>query len=120
MAHATASHTPTREMQAGIDECTGCHAVCLQTVRHCLEMGGPHAAAEHIITLLDCAEACRASANAMLVGSPRHGRVCALCAEACRACEESCRRFGNDATMKQCADTCQRCAESCERMARAA
>lgn len=120
MAHTSAAHNITKDMQDCIDECTRCHAICLSTVRHCLEAGGAHAEAEHIIALLECAEACRVSADAMLIGSPRHGRVCALCAEACRVCEESCRRLADDPAMKRCADACRACAESCDRMARAA
>lgn len=108
------------EMQKCIDECRHCHGVCLETVRHCLEMGGKHAAPEHVILLLDCAEVCQTSANFMLRGSELHTRTCALCAEVCRRCAESCEQFDDDEKMRACAEACRRCADSCERMAGAA
>jgi hypothetical protein len=116
----TAEVTVTKEMQQGIDECLSCYSICLQTVQHCLELGGKHAEASHIRTLNDCAEICQASAAFMLRASPLHGRVCGVCAEVCRECEHECRRMGDDAIMQECADACRRCAESCERMAKAA
>ena len=117
MSHETAQHL-SREMRDCIDECQHCHATCLATVRHCLEMGGPHAEARHITLLLDCAEACATSADFMLRGSALHPRTCAVCAEAGRLCAEDCERLGaNDALMKECAEACRRCASYCERMA---
>jgi hypothetical protein len=110
-----------REMQQCIDECLGCHSICLQTVQHCLEMGGRYAEPQHITLLLDCAEICQTSANFMLRGSVHHTRTCAVCAEVCRACEDDCRHMGgDDEAMRQCAEACRRCAESCERMAKVA
>ena len=40
-------HT-TSEMQECIEHCTRCHAICLETVTHCLRKGGRHAEADHI------------------------------------------------------------------------
>jgi hypothetical protein len=100
----------SQEMEECITGCLACHAICLQTVEHCLEKGGAHAAQEHIRLLLDCAEFCEASAHFMIRQSPFQGRICALCAEACRACEAACRRFGDVADL-QCAESCGRCAE---------
>jgi hypothetical protein len=120
MAHTTHQIT-SAEMQQCIDECLHCHSICLQTVQHCLQMGGEHAGQPHITLLLDCAEICQTSANFMLRGSQQHARTCAVCAEVCRACEEDCRRLGrDDEMMLQCAEACRRCAESCERMAKMA
>jgi hypothetical protein len=118
MPHTATHQMTSREMQQCIDECLGCHSICLQTVQHCLDLGGRHAEREHITLLLDCAEICETSANYMLRGSRLHGRTCAVCAEVCRACEDDCLRVGgNDEMMQQCAEACRRCAESCERMA---
>ena len=118
MARGATHQMTSREMQQCIDECLGCHSICLQTIQHCLELGGRHAEREHITVLLDCAEICQTSANYMLRGSQLHGRTCAVCAQVCRACEVDCRRIaGDDELMQQCADACRRCAESCERMA---
>jgi hypothetical protein len=117
---STATHTMTREMQECIDNCTRCHAICLETVDHCLHLGGKHADAHHITLLLDCAEICQTSANFMLRGSDQHAHICAACAEICRRCEEACRSMGSDEMMRQCAEICARCADSCERMASSA
>jgi hypothetical protein len=117
MAHHTGTPIST-EMQQCIDECTRCHAICLQTVGHCLELGGKHADPAYIRLLLDCAEICQTSANFLLRGSDLHQRTCAVCAEVCRACAESCERMGrDDEMMQQCAEECRRCQQSCERMA---
>jgi hypothetical protein len=111
------AHAMSAEMQQCIDNCQECHGVCLQTVMHCLEMGGEHAQPQHIRLMLDCAEICETSANFMLRNSPLHGRTCGLCAEICVQCAEDCERFKDDEMMQQCAQVCRRCAESCERMA---
>ena len=105
------------EMQACIQECQNCHNVCVETVQHCLQMGGHHAEPGHIRTLLDCAEICATSANFMLRSSPLHTRTCAVCAEVCEQCAASCEKMGDDEMMQRCADTCRRCAESCRQMA---
>ena len=110
-------HMLTDETRRCIDECSNCHEICLETVNHCLEMSGQHAAAEHIKTLLDCAEACQTSANFMLRSSPLHPTTCAACTEACEACAKSCESLGDDDLIRRCAEECRRCAESCRKMA---
>ncbi len=110
-------HIMNREMQQCIDNCTACHNSCVETAAHCMELGGEHAAAEHIRALVDCAELCAASANFMLRGSQLHPDVCGVCADACERCAEECERMGDDEMMKKCAAACRRCAESCRKMA---
>lgn len=105
------------EMRECIQRCTDCHNVCVETVSHCLELGGPHAEARHIRLLLDCAQICATSADFMLRGSDLHGRVCGVCAEVCDRCAVDCERFGDDEQMRRCAEACRRCAEACRRMA---
>jgi hypothetical protein len=107
----------TAEMQRCIQECMSCHAVCLETVTHCLKMGGQHAEVSHVRLLLDCADICQTSADYMLRGSDLHGRTCALCAEVCERCAADCERMGDDAQMQACAQACRACAESCRQMA---
>lgn len=113
----TAGHQMSADMQQCIQECLNCHSICLQTVSHCLQMGGKHADPQHIALLLDCAEICQTSANFMLRGSPLHGRTCGVCAEVCELCAQSCEQMGDDAMMQACAAACRRCAESCRQMA---
>ncbi|RPI93331.1 MAG: four-helix bundle copper-binding protein [Chloroflexi bacterium] len=105
------------KMQECIEACQQCHDVCTTTVAHCLEMGGEHAAPDHIRMLLDCAEICQTSANFMIRMSDMHGSVCGVCAEICESCAEECERFGDDKMMQECAQVCRSCAESCQEMA---
>jgi hypothetical protein len=106
-----------QEMQQCIQNCTSCHSICLETVAHCLQLVGQHAAVAHIRLLLDCAEICQTSANFMLRGSDFHARTCGVCAEICEQCAQSCAQMSQDPQMQACADACRRCAESCRRMA---
>jgi hypothetical protein len=111
------AHKISQEMRECISTCQECSAVCMETMSHCLALGGKHAEARHIGLLADCAEICRTSAAFMLHGSELHTRTCSVCAEVCRACAENCGQMaGDDELMKRCADMCRRCAESCERM----
>jgi hypothetical protein len=105
-------------MQRCIQECRNCASICLETVQHCLKLGGKHAEPAHIRMLMDCAEICQASANFMQRGSPLHMQTCAACAEVCKACAEDCERFNDDDMMRACAQACRRCEESCRQMAR--
>jgi len=119
MAHHTGT-AASREMQQCIDECLACYQACHATARHCLDLGGAHAEANHMTLLLDCADVCETTAKLMLHGSDAHRQACGLCAEICRSCEESCRQMSqDDEMMSHCADTCHSCAESCDRMVRA-
>ncbi|HEU5088851.1 MAG TPA: four-helix bundle copper-binding protein [Roseiflexaceae bacterium] len=114
----TQLHTTSHAMQECIDNCKECHAICVATTVHCLEMGGKHAQAAHIRTLLDCAQICATSADFMLRSSPFHAQTCGVCADVCEACATECERMaGNDEQMRRCADMCRRCAASCRSMA---
>ncbi|MFN3648561.1 MAG: four-helix bundle copper-binding protein [Armatimonadota bacterium] len=104
------------EMRECIDACTSCHQTCVETVTHCLQMGGKHAEADHIRLMLDCAEICETSANFMLRGSDLHQETCRTCAVVCERCAEDCERFDED-FMQRCAEECRNCAEHCRRMA---
>lgn len=116
MNHHTAEHRdPT--INDCIDNCTQCHAVCLETINHCLSQGGKHAAPEHIALLAACARICATSADTMLSGASVHAIVCRACAEICTKCAEACESMADDAQMQRCAEMCRRCAESCRGMA---
>ena len=108
----------TSEMRECIQNCLNCHSICLETMQHCLTLGGKHSEARHIGMLASCAEICRTSAAFMLSGSEFHHRTCGVCAEVCRACAQDCSEMAaGDETMTRCAEMCRRCAESCQRMA---
>ena len=115
MTHHSAEHRP-QAMNECIDNCTQCHAICLETINYCLTKGGEHAAPQHIALLASCADICATSASAMLRGAEIHTVICGACAEACRRCARDCEAMG-DAEMKRCAEICRRCAESCAAMA---
>jgi len=115
--HHEARTSVSEDMRECIRECQGCHDVCLETVTHCLEMGGEHADPTHIGLLLDCAEICQTSANFMLRNSTLHPYTCEVCAVVCEACADSCEGFDDDATMQHCAEVCRSCAASCREMA---
>jgi hypothetical protein len=103
-------------MQECVDLCRGCQDLCLESIGHCLELGGKHATPEHIRMLMACADICDTSARFMLLGSSYHVRTCGICAEICEACAKDCEQFDDD-MMRRCADACRRCAESCRQMA---
>ena len=110
-------HQMGNEMASCIEDCHDCHRSCLETVAHCLQKGGRHAAPEHIVLLLDCAEVCAAASGFMSRGSHHHAAVCGVCADVCDRCAESCAAMGDDETMQRCAEACRRCAESCRQIA---
>ena len=98
-------------------ECNQCAAVCTETITHCIEKGGRHAAPDHIGVLRDCAAICELANLFMLHRSPYAEQLCGLCAEVCEKCAESCDHLADDDHMRHCAEVCRRCAESCRRMA---
>jgi hypothetical protein len=117
MAHRLSQHIDP-EMEGCIERCSECHNTCLETVTHCLTIGGEHAGVEHIRLLLDCAEICGTSRDFMLRGSEFHQSICSQCAVICeRYSAWSGQLEGLDAQMRRCAEECRRCAESCRAMA---
>lgn len=116
MQHDTKPTTRDGSMDECLRNCRDCERACTELVVHCLQKGGDHADATHIGILLDCATACRTSAELMMRGSALHPPYCGLCAEACQRCADDCARFENDAAMAACAKACRRCAESCRAM----
>lgn len=116
MNHHSAEHRSSA-MNDCIDNCTSCHAVCLETLAYCLTKGGMHADPAHIALLSACADICATCADTMLRGASVSPTVCAACAEVCKACAESCERMGDDAQMQLCAAACRRCEQSCSMMA---
>ncbi|MDQ3712092.1 MAG: four-helix bundle copper-binding protein [Acidobacteriota bacterium] len=111
------SHERNQEMENCIDNCQSCHEVCLETIAHCLEMGGEHASPAHIKLLQDCVQICQTSADFMIRGSDFHAQTCGVCADICDACAKECESMANGADfMQRCADACRKCAESCRKM----
>lgn len=112
------SHERNQEMDNCIENCQNCHEVCLETISHCLEMGGEHASAKHIKLLQDCVQICQTSADFMIRGSDYHAQICGACADVCQICADECERMADGSNfMQRCADACRKCAESCRKMA---
>jgi len=115
--HAQAMNQTNHDMQQCIQNCTECHHVCLETITHCLQMGGKHAESQHIRLMLDCAQICQTSADLMIRSSDLHHLTCGVCAEVCARCADDCERIDPDnEQMRRCAEACRRCAESCRQM----
>lgn len=96
--------------------CLKCHAMCQETVAQTLSAAG-RPEPSLVMTLLDCAEICQATANSMSRGSPVHTAFCAACAQVCDACAEACAKAKTAAALKPCVDICRDCATSCRHMA---
>ena len=107
------------QMLTCIEACTYCHAVCLHTIQHCLHKGGPHADADHIRTLTDCAEICATAADFMNRGSAMHTETCRACAAICERCAAHCQHLNDDEFMQRCIDASQKCAAMCQEMSAA-
>lgn len=101
-----------------IDQCTQTHAVCLETIQHCLARGGVLADPDYLAHMSTCADMCATSANAMLRGATIHIVICGACVEVCRECADECAEFAADPALQRCIDACLSCAESCEAMTR--
>lgn len=115
---AQRGHHMNSAMHQCIQLCRDCHAMCMQTIAHCLKLGGRHAAPHHIRLSMDCAQMCTTTIDYTLCESPFHDRVCHLCSELCTQCGQDCTQVaGDDQLIKQCMEMCRTCAESCERMA---
>lgn len=113
-------HERTAGMAHCIESCRDCSAECMDTVQHCLKLGGQHASADHIGLLMNCAAICCAAVDLMRTESRFHPQLCNLCAEVCKSCaEECCRIAAGDRTMEHCATTCDECAAACSEMAAA-
>ena len=56
-------HHTDDEMKKCIQLCRDCHAMCTQTIAHCLKLGGRHAAPDHIRLFVDCAQMCATAAD---------------------------------------------------------
>lgn len=114
---AQGGHHPDDEIKKCAQLCQDCQALCIETIQHCLKLGGRHAAPQHIGLLLDCAEICETTAHYLLRRSSLHDRICGICADVCRQCGDDCSHMaGDDEVLRQCVEMCRRCAESCERM----
>lgn len=92
-----------------------CYKTCLETLDHCLSMGGKHAEASHIKLLMDCARICDTTADFVGRNSDYHKELSRICADICDACAESCEKLEGK-EMEECAKACRKCGEACREM----
>ncbi len=109
-----------RERNQGLQQATrntqDCESICIETIQHCLDVGGSHTEPSHVRLLQDCADICDTSTKFLLRTSPQHEQLLAACANLCDLCAASCERFPGDAQMKACANQCRLCASACRQM----
>lgn len=99
-----------------IQACRDCNETCLKTMTYCLDRGGRHAEADHMILLRDCEEICNSSVQHMLRGSRFSSDLCNLCARICDECANDCAQFRDDSRMLACAESCRSCSDVCVEM----
>ena len=110
-------HKMSAEMRQCLDNCLNCYRTCVETLEHCVTMGGEHADPDHLRLMADCKDICLTSANFLMRQSALHVFTCSACAEVCQRCGDDCARLAaDDPGMKACADACHKCAESCRKM----
>lgn len=109
-------HTQDPKMSGAIETVADCHHICLETINHCLSMGGDHVEDKHTKLLMDCAEICAITEHFMIRNSQFHGDVCGVCADICESCAKSCEKLGGE-EMERCAKACRDCAKVCKEMA---
>lgn len=110
---SSGAHSMSQDMMQAVQEAHRCHTVCVETIGHCLQMGGDHASPEHIKIMMDCAQICTTSADFMTRMSRMHPQVCGVCADTCAACAESCEQVGADEHMQRCIEACRACEAAC-------
>src|SRR5262245_8593933 len=56
-------HHMNEDMKRCIRLCQDCHTLCIQTIGHCVKVGGRYAAPDHIRLLEDCAQMCATTSD---------------------------------------------------------
>jgi hypothetical protein len=97
-----------------------CTAICMETqrilldtVRHCLDMGGKRAKIQRLKLFFRTASMCQATIEISRKSSNLFYLSCGACARLCDDCANDCDLFPDDADLRKCAETCRRCAECC-------
>ncbi len=104
-------------LQNQIDDCTqdclNCHTVCYDTAMRIIQ-SGEQVHAQHISSMLNCAELCLTAAHFMLSSSSFYTAICQACADVCTHCNALCTSMGE----VESANACLACAESCRQLAK--
>ncbi|HEY9758254.1 MAG TPA: hypothetical protein V6C97_24020 [Oculatellaceae cyanobacterium] len=94
-------------------ECLKCSSVCKEALKHCADMGGEHADADHLKIMKDCMEACDHTAafngKKGSVEEYTWNDTCKKCMDACQKCADLCGSMKDDKIMQRCASQCRFC-----------
>lgn len=97
------------DTQDCIQKCLKCYEVCTRTLAAGLEVNEDQ---DFITTLQLCAQSCQLSAQALLLDSEFHSKICALNADLCDAVADLCQDF-DEAEMRECEHVAKACAKAC-------
>lgn len=112
--HTSPSEAPVQQASRA-SVLRACTDVCNETMTYCLEKGGDHADVEHIRCLVDTAELCTLTANAIARESDHTKELLELCADVCGCTAECCAEFEDDAQLKACEEACREAFEFANR-----
>jgi hypothetical protein len=108
----------TTEMRRCIEAASDSYSACTETLTYSLDGRFELTDPRHLRLLIDCAEVCQTTENALLRASELGQLLATVCAEACEKVAESCRRLdAADEQLGECADVCMRCADCCRELA---
>jgi hypothetical protein len=112
------SLTITPEARQCIEATSECYSVVTETLSYSLDGKAHLSDPAHLRLLIDGAEICQTTQNALLRGSTLGTMLAAVCVEACEKLAETCRRLdGSDEQLTTCAEMCDETAESCRQLA---
>lgn len=97
------------KIQSTINHLLGCHRVCERQIRESLDLGGAHAARDHIAMLRDLSELSRVTADLLDRESPWAELLCETAGDACTDAAEQCETLGE----QECARTCRATTLAC-------
>ena len=105
------------EMRRCIEAASETYAVCTETLTYSLDGHFDLADPRHLRLLIDCAEVCQTTQNALLRASELKQLLATVCVEACENVAESCRQLDpTDEQLAECAEVCTRCADYCREL----
>jgi len=111
-----ASDRLSKQTRECITELMACHSICLSAaMTRQLEADHSHNRPQHLRLMLDCAEICVFTADALARKSQFHSPICALCAD---ICETAAKDFQQLTGFTDCAEACLRAAAHVQDMAR--
>lgn len=103
-------------MKGCIDACLNAERNCIETMTHCLALGGMYGSRDRIRMLLDCANLTGLNAQFMMRGSDFYQMTCDLTAKVSSLCSVIFEDI-DDPIISKCVKACQLCTATCQYMA---